>query len=119
MPSLAARSPRLAAEAWPLTRRISIALSMSPSDSVRAFLQSIIPAPVASRSFFTSAAAMFAMCGSNLLSVVVFEGGRSSGLRRGGVGLRLLLDVGLRVGGLLGLDGGLDRLLVRGHRGGV
>ena len=35
---------------------ILIALSKSPSASWSAFLQSIIPAPVMSRSFFTSAA---------------------------------------------------------------
>jgi hypothetical protein len=47
-------------------RRISIALSMSPSDSTRAFFESIIPAPVRSRSFFTSVAVMFAMGASSL-----------------------------------------------------
>ena len=52
---------RLAALAWPLTRRISTALSKSPSASVSALLQSIMPAPVASRSFFTSAAEIVAM----------------------------------------------------------
>ena len=41
-----------------LTRRISIALSMSPSASVSAFLQSIIPAPVRSRRALTSFAAI-------------------------------------------------------------
>ena len=54
-------APRLAALAWPLTRRISTALSKSPSASVSAFLQSIMPAPVASRSIFTSAAEIVAM----------------------------------------------------------
>ena len=60
-PFEAVRSPRLAALASPLTRRTSSALSKSPSASSRAFLHSIIPAPVASRSFFTSAAEKFAM----------------------------------------------------------
>ena len=55
MPSVASRSPSLASLPC-LTRRISIAFSMSPSASVRAFLQSIIPAPVRSRSALTSLA---------------------------------------------------------------
>jgi hypothetical protein len=55
-PLLASRSARLATLAAPVIRRISVAASKSPSASVRAFLASIIPAPVASRSFFTSAA---------------------------------------------------------------
>ena len=42
MPSLVPRPARLAAFACPLTRRISIASSMSPSASSRAVLQSII-----------------------------------------------------------------------------
>ena len=37
----------------PLTRKISIALSRSPPDSLIAKLQSLKPAPVASLSFFT------------------------------------------------------------------
>src|SRR5712691_7922312 len=56
MPSLVARPLRLAADACPLTRRISIALSMSPPASARAALQSMIPAPVRSRSALTSVA---------------------------------------------------------------
>ena len=51
-------------------RRISIALSTSPCASVRAFLQSIIPAPVRSRRAFTSWAAIstvFMMRSSPLL----------------------------------------------------
>ena len=47
-----------AAEAAPIVRRCSIAFSMSPSISTRAFLQSIIPAPVRSRSAFTWPALM-------------------------------------------------------------
>src|ERR1019366_4740629 len=54
VPSVAARSPRSWIFFPCLTRRISIAFSMSPSASVRAFLQSIIPAPVRSRRAFTS-----------------------------------------------------------------
>ena len=54
MPSLVARPERFAADAWPLTRSSSTALSMSPPASSRAALQSIIAAPVRSRSAFTS-----------------------------------------------------------------
>ena len=63
-PLLVSRSaPRLAALPAPLMRSSSTALSKSPSAASRAFFASIIPAPVASRSFFTSAAvtAMTAM----------------------------------------------------------
>ena len=56
MPSVVERPARFAAEACPLTRRISTALSMSPSASASALLQSIIAAPVRSRSALTSAA---------------------------------------------------------------
>lgn len=56
-PEDASRSAaRAAALAAPLTRSSSTALSKSPSVSSSAFLQSIIPAWVSSRSFFTSAA---------------------------------------------------------------
>src|ERR1700681_3745455 len=63
MPSLVAREALLLALAIPLVRRIVSAFSKSPPASVRARLQSIIPAFVFSRSFFT-------ICGS--ISVVVF-----------------------------------------------
>ena len=56
MPSLATRPARLAACARPFLRRISTAFSMSPPDSSSAALQSIMPAPVLSRSSFTCAA---------------------------------------------------------------
>jgi len=49
-------APRAAALAAPRTRRYSTALSKSPSVSSRAFLHSIMPAWVSSRSFLTSAA---------------------------------------------------------------
>ena len=55
-PLLAERSLRLAALAAPETRSSSTARSKSPSASVRAYFASIMPAPVWSRSFFTSAA---------------------------------------------------------------
>src|SRR6266536_1551092 len=64
-PLLAVRSaPRLVALAWPLIRSHSTAWSKSPPDSSSARLQSIIPAPVRSRSLFTSAALMFAIARS-------------------------------------------------------
>ena len=56
-PLVADRSaPRLAALAAPWMRSSSIAFSKSPSVVSSAFFASIMPAPVASRSFFTSAA---------------------------------------------------------------
>jgi hypothetical protein len=55
-PSAAVRPDFLAALARPLVRSQSTAASMSPSVSVSAFLASIMPAPVDSRSSFTCAA---------------------------------------------------------------
>ena len=55
-PSAAIRSFFFAAFAIPFSRSQSIDFAMSPSHSVRAFLQSIIPAPVFSRNSFTNAA---------------------------------------------------------------
>jgi hypothetical protein len=52
MPSAAMREAFLAEAAMPFSRSHSIALSISPSEAVRAFLQSIMPAPVISRRFF-------------------------------------------------------------------
>src|SRR5215210_4641607 len=60
-PLVVERSRRLPTSLAPLTRRNSTALSKSPSDSVSAFLQSIMPAPVASRRRLTSAAVKSAM----------------------------------------------------------
>src|SRR5436853_664349 len=85
-PSDAARAPRFAACAWPFTRRISIALSTSPSDSTSALLQSIIPAPVRSRSSLTSLAEIVASAMSARSFHVV------------GVRHRRSLRVGLRLG---------------------
>jgi hypothetical protein len=54
-PAVAVRSaPRLAALAAPVVRRMSVAASKSPSASTSAFLASIMPAPVMSRSLLTS-----------------------------------------------------------------
>ena len=55
-PFSAERPSRLATPFWPLMRSASTALSTLPSASSSAFLQSIMPAPVSSRSFLTSAA---------------------------------------------------------------
>src|SRR3954468_20833855 len=55
-PSEVARPAFFAALASPLLRRIVLASSKLPLASSRAALQSIMPAPVWSRSFFTSAA---------------------------------------------------------------
>ena len=69
-PLVVERSRRLPTSLAPLTRRNSTALSKSPSASVRAFLQSIMPAPVASRRRLTSAAVNSAMSLPLGLSVV-------------------------------------------------
>src|ERR1051326_3111370 len=61
MPSAAIRPSRFFADAKPRSRRISIARSSLPADSTSAFLHSIIPAPVFSRSCFTAAAVISAM----------------------------------------------------------
>ena len=52
-PSAAIRPSFLADFAIPFSRNQSTAFAMSPSHSVKAFLQSIIPAPVFSRNSFT------------------------------------------------------------------
>src|SRR3990170_3107842 len=56
MPSLVDRPAFLVAEAIPRLRRIVVASSRLPFASVRAALHSIMPAPVASRSFLTMSA---------------------------------------------------------------
>src|SRR5688572_4505571 len=56
MPSLVERPAFLVACASPCLRRIVTASSRLPLASTSAFLHSIMPAPVASRSFFTSSA---------------------------------------------------------------
>src|SRR3954452_18112815 len=60
-PLVVERSRRLPTSLAPLMRSSSIALSYSPSASVKAFLASIMPAPVASRRRLTSAAVKSAM----------------------------------------------------------
>ncbi len=61
LPSAAVRSAFLAALRPEFLRRSSIALSMSPPAAVSAFLHSIMPRPVRSRSSFTWAADTVAM----------------------------------------------------------
>jgi len=63
----AVRSPRLRTFVAPLIRRISVAFSKSPSASSKARLVSIIGAPVASRSFLTSATVKFAILVHSIL----------------------------------------------------
>src|SRR5579872_130860 len=58
-PSLVTRAAFLAATETPFLRRTTTACSMSPLASVRACLQSIIGAPVFSRSSFTCVAEIF------------------------------------------------------------
>ena len=60
-PSLARRSAFLAALPRPFSRKISTAALISPFASSRAFLQSIIPAPVLSRNSFTICAEISAI----------------------------------------------------------
>ena len=57
-PSAAVREAFLAAAARPFLRSRSRAWSMSPCASTSALLQSIIPAPVSSRSWRTTSAEM-------------------------------------------------------------
>ena len=96
-----ARPDFLAAAARPRSRRIPVALSISPPASARARLQSMKPAPVRSRNAFTSWAensAMRVWC-----SFVVMGPGCPS-RRDAASGSRLRL---------LGLFGGLPRELGR------
>src|SRR5438876_3870825 len=58
-PSLVTRAAFFCAVAAPFLRRMMIAFSRSPLDSVSAFLQSIMGAPVVSRSSLTCAAEIF------------------------------------------------------------
>ena len=69
-PSAATRPAFLAALARPLVRSQSTAASISPPVSVSAALQSIMPAPVWSRSCFTIPAVMF-------MSVFLVSAGRT------------------------------------------
>ena len=67
-PSAAMRPALLAAFEMPFLRSQSTALSMSPFTSVSAVLQSIMPAPVLSRSSFTRLADMVVIVSPHLRS---------------------------------------------------
>src|ERR1700758_3342526 len=97
-PSAVERSARLPTSFAPLMRSSSTALSKSPSLSVRAFLQSSMPAPVSSRSRLTSAAVKFAI--SAFRGVCFGLGGSVAGGLRGRAGQQLLLPLGERLGAL-------------------
>ena len=102
-PFAVVRSARLPMSFAPLMRRYSTALSKSPSDSSSARLQSIIPAPVSSRSRLTSAALIVAISASSL-SLCLFCFWLGSALAHAGRGAGLLawhdLDEALRLVGL-------------------
>src|SRR5919197_4616380 len=87
-PSLAARPARLRADALPRWRSSSVARSMSPPDSSRARLQSIMPAPVASLRALT--------CSAETLGWSVMASLARSGLARTGVRRSLGGHFGLR-----------------------
>ena len=79
-PSAASRSSRLAISARPFSRSHCAAASMSPSFSSRARLASIIPAPVAWRSAWTSLAVNVGHAQASVLAVdgaVVRSGARA------------------------------------------
>src|SRR5690606_11723499 len=79
-PSAASRPARFSALAMPFLRRISPARSMSPLASSRAFLQSIIPAPVRRRSSAMSLVVIVALI---LLCIPSSEGSVCANRRRG------------------------------------
>src|SRR4051812_18954837 len=70
-PSLVTRVAFFAATETPFLRRTTTAASRSPLASVRACLQSIMGAPVFSRSSFTCAAEIFTVVVLIILSLVV------------------------------------------------
>ena len=78
-PSAAMRLAFFSAAARPFSLRNSSAFSKSPFDSVRAFLQSIMPQPVCSRRFFTSAAVKLAI----MIFLLIFI--QNARVRRSGI----------------------------------
>src|SRR3989338_4568547 len=110
-PSLVARVDFLAASASPFLRRAVRASSNTPLDSVKAFLQSMIPAPVFSRRsliyWFISIVAS-AMLGYFLGAHPFLHGLRL--LRRGDLGSRLAFQ---HLAFRLSHDGGLAGLVSR------
>src|SRR5580700_11083830 len=113
-PLAAVRMARLFTSLAPLRRSNSSAACRSPLASSGAFLQSIMPAPVCSRSRFTSAAVKFAMS-SSLTQILrqcprLFVGARGCfvGARGCFVGAcGLLVSDARQVVGLVGRSGGL------------
>src|SRR5215203_1222324 len=95
MPSVVSRPARFPASAMPRSRRSFLAASRSPSASWSARFESIIPAPVSSRSCFTSVA------GISSISRLLLLGGLGLG-RALGLPHRLVLDGRLIGRGLLG-----------------
>src|SRR5687767_12152645 len=89
-PSLALLSARLAALAAPLARSQSIAFSKSPPVSCSAFLHSIIPAPVLSRSSLTSLALIVVVSAIGSLYLLVIKRGGADRKPRAVRRLRLL-----------------------------
>src|SRR3569833_3273353 len=99
-PSAATRPADLSALAMPVLRISSTAASMSPPGSGNAFLHSIMPDPVRSRSSFTSAAVIsFVLSSRSFFSCLV-------------VSLFLRVVLLLRRGALGLLHDPLDRLLI-------
>src|SRR5829696_7175878 len=98
-PSAAMRPAFFAALARPFLRSQSTAASRSPLVSLRAFLQSIMPAPVFSRRSFTIAAVTFAM------AVPSFFSWRGPGARERTPGRRPGSSAPLRTAPGQGLDG--------------
>src|SRR6516225_6335824 len=85
-PSMVCLPARFSALAAPLERSSSTALSRFPSVSSRAFLQSIMPAPVFSRSAATSLAVIVAVIVEYQSDRSVLGHGNAAGNTSGGVG---------------------------------
>src|SRR3712207_1406699 len=109
-------------------RSSSMALSYSPSASVRAFLASIMPAPVASRRRLTSAAVKAGMslpsgCSGtwsgwrgSAVAGALGAGARVAGGGHALGGRDLVRGDGRRLGGRLGQRGGLATVLLAGEQ---
>src|SRR5690242_1404271 len=117
-PSAAVRLDFLAAAARPLVRSQSTAASMSPLASASAFLQSIMPAPLFSRSSLTIAAVISAMSFSSSFREYGCGRGRARALPRPycSSATKSGVDLALGLGSRLG-DFGLGRCVGLGDRG--
>ena len=87
IPSAARRPAALLALAPLLMRSKSSAAFMSPPDSVNAFLHSIMPSPVRSRSSFTMPAVMSAISSPTKLVKISGSAAQSFGERKSRIGL--------------------------------